>query len=289
MVKADQRRSFASWIEDAFRLSQRRACEIARISVSSKRYLSVKPDQRPLRLRLRELAAVRLRAGYRQLHVFLRREGWKLNHKRVYRVYREEGLSLKRQRRRRHRSATLRVERPSVTRPNEQWAMDFMHDTLAAGSTIRVLTAIDLYTRECVALQAGKGFSGNQVAQILEAAGKERADLPRRIRVDNGTEFTSKALDHWAYWKHVQLDFSRPGKPVDNCFIESFNASVRRECLSQHWFLSVEDAQRTLDVWKEDYNSNRPHSSLGDVPPAEYRRGGKFVPGVERLQNSHAE
>lgn len=287
MVRTCQRRQLVSWIREAYRLSERRACQIARMSASSFRYRSIRPDQRPLRLRLRDLAAVRLAAGYRQLHVFLRREGWRVNHKRVYRLYREEGLSLKRQRRRRHRSGTLRAERPVVTTPNEQWAMDFMHDTLAGGSSIRVLTVIDLHTRECVALKAARTFRGADVGDTLDAAGRDRGGLPRRIRVDNGTEFTSKALDHWAYWSSVQLDFSRPGKPVDNAFIEAFNASLRRECLSQHWFLSLEDAQRTLDSWKEDYNNNRPHSSLGQLPPAEFRRGGFFVPSPERLQNSH--
>jgi putative transposase len=288
MVRAPQRRLLVSWIQAAYRLSERRACGVAMISAASLRYQSVRPDQKPLRLRLRDLAAVRLGAGYRQLHVFLAREGWKVNHKRVYRLYREEGLCLRRQRRRRHRSAAVRAERPAATCPNEQWAMDFMHDTLADRSSIRVLTAIDLHTRECVALEAAKTFSGSDVGRIISLAGERRSDLPRRIRVDDGTEFTSKALDHWAYWNHVQLDFSRPGKPVDNAFIEAFNGSLRRECLSQHWFLSVEDAQQTLNRWKEDYNNSRPHSSLGQIPPAEFRRGGNFVPSLERLQNSHA-
>jgi putative transposase len=288
MVRTSQRRQFVTWIREAYQLSQRRACRIVRLSESSFRYRSVRPDQRPLRLRLRDLAAVRLAAGYRQLHVFLRREGWHVNHKRVYRLYREEGLSLKRQRRRRHRSATLRAERPVVTAPDQQWAMDFMHDTLAGGASIRVLTVIDLHTRECVALQAARTFGGTDVADTLEAARRDRGGLPKQIRVDNGTEFTSKALDHWAYWNGVQLDFSRPGKPVDNAFIEAFNASLRRECLSQHWFFSLEEAQRTLDCWKEDYNNNRPHSSLRQLPPAQFRCGGFFVPSPERLQNSHA-
>lgn len=276
MMRAPQRRVFVAWMRTAYRISERRACGVAMISASSLRYGSVKPDQKPLRLRLRDLAAVRLRAGYRQLHVFLKREGWRVNHKRVYRLYRDEGLCLKRQRRRRHRSAAVRIERPVATSPNEQWAMDFMHDTLADRTSIRILTVIDLHTRECVALQAQRHFSGTEVAAHLDLAGKERGNLPRRIRVDNGTEFTSRSLDHWAYWNQVQLDFSRPGKPVDNAFIEAFNGSLRRECLSQHWFLSVEDARRTLDLWKEDYNNNRPHSSLGQVPPAEFRRGGRF-------------
>ncbi len=274
MVRAPHRRLLVGWIRETYQVSERRACRIAPIARSSLRYQSRRPDQRPLRLRLHDLAGVRLSAGYRQLHVFLRREGWAVNHKRVYRLYREEGLCLKRQRRRRHRSATARVARPPVTAPNEQWAMDFMHDTLASGASIRVLTSIDLHTRECPALKAAPSFSGSGVAEARELAGREAGGLPQRICVDNGTEFTSKALDHWAYWNHVQLDFSRPGKPVDNCFIESFNATLRRECLSQHWFTSVDDAQRTLDAWRDDYNNTRPHGTLGQLPPARYRAGG---------------
>ena len=162
-----------------------------------------------------------------------------------------------------------------------------LHDTLAGGEPIRVLTAIDLCTRECVALIASKTFTGSDVARLLSEAGSKRGGLPRRIRVDNGTEFTSKALDHWAYWNHVQLDFSRPGKPSDNAFIESFNATLRRECLSQHWFLTAADAQQTLDAWREDYNNTRPHGSLADRPPAEYRRTGPWLPGPQRLETSH--
>jgi putative transposase len=239
-----------------------------------------------LRKRLKQLASVRVRAGYKHLHVFLRREGWKVNHKRVYRLYTEEGLTLKRRRPKRHRSASVRRARPMPSQPNEQWAMDFMHDTLAWGTTIRVLTAIDLCTRECVVLRVAKGFTGSDVAGILSGAGQVRGKLPARIRVDNGTEFTSRALDHWAYWNQVELDFSRPGKPVDNAFIESFNATVRRECLSQHWFSGLEDAQRTLGAWKEDYNNARPHGSLANESPARYRRGGHFVPDRSRLENS---
>jgi putative transposase len=172
------------------------------------------------------------------------------------------------------------------TEPNEQWAMDFMHDTLARGQSIRILTAIDLFSRECVVLHAAKGFSGADVGEILTRAGAERGRLPRRIRVDNGTEFTSRALDHWAYWNGVTLDFSRPGKPVDNAFIEAFNGTVRRECLSQHWFMGLEDAQQTLDAWREDYNFTRPHRSLEDQAPARYRGGGYCVPDRNRLGNS---
>ena len=163
--------------------------------------------------------------------------------------------------------------------------MDFMHDTLSDGRSIRVLTAIDIYSRECVALVARKKFSGADVARILERAAVERGALPERIRVDNGTEFTSKALDQWSYWNKVILDFSRPGKPADNAFIEAFNGSLRRECLSQDWFLSLEEAQPILDAWREDYNIVRPHSALRNRAPAWSGRGGYFVPDRNRLQN----
>jgi putative transposase len=161
--------------------------------------------------------------------------------------------------------------------------MDFIHDTLADGRTVRILTAIDVFSRECVALEPAATFRGSDVARILGTAKLER-DLPQRIHVDNGTEFTSKAFDHWAYWNQVELDFSRPGKPTDNPFIEAFNATLRRECLSQHWFIGLEDAPTTLERWKEDYNNTRPHSSLKNLPPAHFRAGGVFTPDRNRLQ-----
>ena len=286
MVRPAQRRALAVWTREAYRLSERRSCRAVGVSRSLVRYRSVRPHQEALRKRLKELASVRVRAGYQQLHGLLRREGWEVNHKRVYRLYTEEGLTLKRRRPKRHRSASARKARPVPSEPNQQWAMDFMHDTLAGGRTLRLLTVIDLCTRECVALVAGRGFAGSDVAATLTSAGQQRGRLPDRIRVDNGTEFTSRALDHWAYWNQVELDFSRPGKPVDNAFVEAFNGTVRRECLSQHWFTSLEDAQRTLDAWREDYNNVRPHGSLANESPAGYRKGGHFVPDRDRIENS---
>lgn len=287
MVRPAQRREVVIWARSAYQLSERKACRAIGVSASFVRYQSRCPDQAPLRRRLRELAGARVRAGYRQLHTYLRREGWRVNHKRVYRLYTLEGLVLKMKRPRRHRSATVRIGRAMACRRDEQWAMDFMHDTLTGSVAIRILTVIDLFSRECVALVASRTFSGGQVAAILSEAKRTRENLPETIRVDNGTEFTSKDLDHWAYWNRVRLDFSRPGKPADNCFIEAFNGSLRRECLSQHWFVGLEDAQRTLDAWKEDYNNHRPHSSLGRIPPAEFRGGGGVLPSPNRLPESH--
>jgi putative transposase len=165
--------------------------------------------------------------------------------------------------------------------------MDFMADALLDGGRIRILTAIDLHTRECVALEVDRSFTGADVTRVLEATRQARG-LPKRIRVDNGTEFTSRAMDYWAYVRGVSLDFSRPGKPVDNAFIEAFNANLRRECLSQHWFHSIEDAQRTLDRWREEYNNERPHSSLGDLAPTPYRVGARLASGQTELAESHS-
>jgi len=160
--------------------------------------------------------------------------------------------------------------------------MDFMQDTLADGRGLRVLTVIDSFTRECLALVAQPRFRGEDVATVLHQIGATRP-LPSRITVDNGTEFTSRALDAWAYWNRVQLDFSRPGKPVDNCLIEAFNGSFRRECLSQHWVASVAEAQHILQAWRVDYNTERLHWSLGHRSPAQQNRGGHFIPGPNRL------
>jgi putative transposase len=224
--------------------------------------------------------------GYRLIHTLLQREGWGVNHKLVYRLYREEGLTLRRRRRKRRRSAVRREQKPMPTGADQRWAMDFVHDTLSGGGMLRIFGAVDLFTRECVALRAGAGFSGAKVAEILSEAGAERASLPDVISVDNGTEFTSKALDHWAYWNRVELDFSRPGKPTDNAHIEAFNSVLRRECLSQHWFIDLEDAQRVLDRWRADYNNFRPHGSLARSTPADFAAGALHSTGPEELENS---
>jgi len=209
-----------------------------------------------------------------------------VNRKRVYRLYREEGLSLRIKRPRRHRTAVARAKTVNPIEPNQVWAMDFMHDTLASRTSIRVLTMVDVATRECVALVAAKSFTGEAVAAILSDVAKQRGRHPEHIRVDNGTEFTSRALDLWAYWNHVELDFSRPGKPGDNSFIEAFNGTLRRECLSQHWFLSIVDAQSILDVWRDDYNEHRPHRSLAGHSPTPFSAGRAGSEDRSKLENS---
>ncbi len=192
-----------------------------------------------------------------------------MNHKRVYRLYREEYLGMRRRPPRRRVSCLKRQIRPLASKKNECWSMDFMSDELYDGRRIRVLTLVDNHTRESLAIHVGQGIRGIDVVGVLEGVVKQHG-RPQTIQVDNGPEFISKDLDLWAYWNKVKLDFSRPGKPTDNAFIESFNGSLRLECLNEHWFLSLEDAREKIESWRQDYNENRPHSSLGNVPPAEF-------------------
>lgn len=270
MVSPTERRRWVGWVQEVFRVSERRACAVGQVHRAMIRYASVRPAQEPLRQRLRELAHSRVSYGYRRLHILLQREGWVVNHKRVRRLYREEGLTQKTTGPKRRKSAVTRTLRPLPSAPNERWAMDFIHDTFADGTAFRVLSVIDLYTRECVALVPQRRFRGEDVAAWLSTVGAERG-LPQVIQADNGSEFTSKALDHWAYWNQVRLDFSRPGKPTDNAGIESFHNSFRRECLTQHYFLDLTEARRVLDTYRVEYNNFRPHSSLANQPPAHFR------------------
>jgi putative transposase len=222
-----------------------------------------------LRMRIKELAETRVRYGYRRLHILLRREGWAINHKRVYRLYLQENLTIRRKRPHRHVSAKVRVEPPKASGPNQLWAMDFVSDTLFDGSSLRVLTLVDHFSRESPVLEVGKGFTGERVSRVLDRIVAKHG-YPKLIRVDNGPEFTSKALDRWAYLNGVQLDFTRPG--TDNAIIESFNASLRKECLNQHWFFSIDDAKSKIENWRREYNALRPHSSLGNLAPQEFAR-----------------
>ena len=223
---------------------------------------------------MKELASTRVRYGYRRLHILLRREGCPVNAKRVYRLYREEQLQMRTKTPRRRVSCRTRRERPEAERINDCWAMDFMSDELFDGRRFRVLTVVDHFSRESVALEVGQRFRGRDVARILTRAGWERG-LPKTIRVDNGPEFTSKALDHWAYTNGIKLDFSRPGKPTDNALIESFNGRLRQECLNESWFLSLDDAREKVESWRNDYNHERPHSALGNLAPSEFASTGQ--------------
>ena len=234
------------------------------------RYRHRRDPQEALRMRLRDLAASRVRYGYRRLTVLLKREGWKVNAKRIYRLYTEEGLIV-RTKRRKQRAQRQRIAQGSAVRPNQKWSMDFVAQRLVDGRWVRVLTVIDQFTRECLALFADVSLSGEKVAAALDKIVADRG-APQSITVDNGTEFASKAVDLWAYQSAVHLDFIRPGRPVENGYIESFNGKLRDECLNVEVFFSLADARHKLAIWFEDYNHRRPHSSLADRTPAEFAR-----------------
>lgn len=255
-----------------------------RVCRSTCRYQSVAMPQTPLRLRIREIAAARVGWGYRRIWVMLRREGWKINAKRVYRIYSGECLLIKRKNPRRRISAKKRVERPLASGKNHIWSMDFMADQLFDGRRFRLLTLVDNFSRESLAIRAGVSLRGTDVVKALEDVKKKRG-VPKEIRVDNGPEFISKDLDLWACMNDVKLDFSRPGKPTDNAFIESFNGQLRKECLDAHWFLSLEDAQEKVNDWRKDYNEVRPHGSLGNHVPAEIGRLGYIPDKAQTAKN----
>ena len=216
---------------------------------------------------MREIASTRVRFGFWRIYVLLRREGWKANHKRIYRLYKAEGLNLRTKRPRRRKAAANRMDRIVLTRPNQSWSMDFVSDALFDGRKFRAVTVVDNHTRECLAIEVAQSLTGDDVVRVLANSAKERHQYPLRAQADNGPEFVSLALDKWAYENGVTLDFSRPGKPTDNPFIESFNGSLRDECLNTNWFMSLEDAKEKIETWRQDYNHFRPHSSLADVPP----------------------
>jgi putative transposase len=271
VVTTKQRRQVVTHLLAAFPTSsERRACRLVALSRSRWQYRSIRGDDATLRHRLRELAAAKPRWGYQQLHILLRREGHVVNHKKVLRLYREEGLAVTRRRRKKH-VAIARVPLPKPSGRTERWSMDFVSDALFDGRPFRCFTLVDDFTRECVAIDVAHSLPAWRVIHVLERARAERG-LPRSIVCDNGPEFAGKAMDRWAYEHGVVLQFIRPGKPVENAFCESFNGKLRDECLSANWFASLADAQRSIEEWRRDYNEVRPHKNLGRRTPAEFTR-----------------
>ncbi len=268
-------------IVERFGLSVRRACKLIGLSRTSFRYRpTVKPDEEVIRRRLKELAQTRKRFGCPRLHVMLRREGFVINHKRTERLYRQEGLIL-RIRRRKKLSSFLRTDIPKPNYPNHIWSMDFMRDSLAGGRAIKILSILDEWTRKCFRIEVDTSINGVRVTRVLDEIARAEG-LPEIIIIDNGPEFISKALDAWAYQRGVKLTFIRPGKPVENAYIESFNGRFRDECLNENWFLTLEHARGIIEKWRIDYNYERPHSSLGNRTPEEFLRleNEKFSTGM---------
>jgi putative transposase len=259
-------RKEVSWLRGNFQASQQRICGLMQIAVSSFRYRSTRSDEE-LRERLIELARKKPRFGYRRLHIHL--TGEHVNHKRVFRVYREAGLAVRRKARK--RLARAGVPRPALTAANQEWALDFVHDAMASGRAIRVLSVVDECTRECLKLEVDTSFASRRVTRALEAIIEERKK-PLAIRCDNGPEFTSRHFLAWCIEKQIELVHIQPGKPQQNGYVESFNGKLRDECLNVSWFENLWDARRKIAAWQQEFNEERPHSSLGYQTPAEYAR-----------------
>ncbi len=248
-----------------FGLSQRRACQLMGLSRCSFRYRARRQEDALVRERLKQLAREYPRWGYRFLGVLLGREGHMVNHKRVLRLYREEGLKLRPKKRR--KVVSVQREKPQdTTGINQKWSMDFVSDTLSCGRRFRALTIVDCHSRECLALEVDTSLNGERVVRVLERL-KETRGLPVVIQTDNGPEFTGHALDAWAYKNRVKLFFIEPGKPVQNAHIESFNGKLRNECLNLEWFMSLREARTVIEKWRNCYNGFRPHSALDNLPP----------------------
>lgn len=276
---------------EAAQCSERHACgqlEVLRAMVRYQRRESrfAQANER-LRVRLRELAEERRRWGYRRLHVLLEREGWSVNRKRVYRIYVEEKLMVRRRKRRRRLGAQTRVLLAPPTRKNETWAMDFLQDALATGRKVRTLAIEDAYSREMLAIEVDTSLPAMRVVRVLEKLRAARG-LPVRIVIDHGTEFTSQSLNQWSQQNQVALHFITPGRPMENGYIESFHGKFREECLNEQWFLTLEDARETIESWRIDYNQARPHSALGYRTPEEFSKGCANVESKKRFPHSHS-
>jgi putative transposase len=285
MGLVDQR-SDARWLLSQYAASERRVCGLMGVAASSYRYESKRTDE-PLRTRLVELAREKPRFGYRRLHVLLRRGGERVNHKRLHRIYCEAGLRI----RRKKRKHCVREGKPLVVRTsaNQEWALDFVHDAVACGRAIRVLSVVDAYTRECLALEVDTSFASRRVTRVLEAIIVERG-VPQAIRCDNGPELTSRHFLAWCVDRQIELLHIQPGKPTQNARIESFHGRLREECLAVCWFQNLFDARRKIAAWRKEYNEERPHSSLGYKTPKEFAQAQAvgFYTAVREARDSNA-
>jgi putative transposase len=268
-------------------VSERRACKLLGVDRASYRY-EPKPDRNAkLREELVQLARQKPRYGYRRLHAVLERRGEAVNVKRVYRLYAEQGLAVRR--RRRKRLVRERVAESRLIRANQEWAMDFIVDGLANGRMVRILSVVDAFTRECLALEADTSLGSGHVTRALDRLIEERG-LPENVRSDNGPEFTSRRMLGWAEERKIILVHIQPGRPMQNGHVESFHGRLRDECLNVSWFRTLNDVRRTLDNYREEYNCERPHSSLAYRTPAEFRRalGYGAVESKERFPQLHS-
>ena len=253
-------------------VSIRRACSLIDLNRSTYQYQSrSRADEALLRNRLKELALQRPRFGSPRLTVLIRREFGVVNHKRVERIYAEEGLQVPLRRKRRRRGIMRQVPLALPSRPGERWSMDLVADSFSDGRRFRSLTVVDDFSRECPAIEVDTSISGARIVRVLERL-SESYRLPKVIVTDNGPEFTSRAMLAWADENNIRLHFIAPGKPTQNAFVESFNGKFRDECLNENWFRDLQDAREKIEAWRHDYNTQRPHRSLQHMTPQEYRK-----------------
>jgi len=270
MVTPAARREAVAHLRVAFEVSERRACSTLGADRTSIRYRSTRPDDAAIRARLRELAGIRRRFGYRRLHILLRREGIVMNHKKLRRLYREERLQVRR-RGARKRALGTRAPMTLPQGPNQRWSLDFLSDAFADGRRFRILAIVDDFTRECLALVPDTSLPGLRVARELDVLIAVRG-RPAMCVSDNGTELTGMAVLHWSQQTRVEWHYIAPGKPQQNAFIESFNGRLRDELLNETLFTSLAHVREALAIWKDDYNTVRPHSALGNLPPAVFAK-----------------
>jgi putative transposase len=278
MVTPAARREAVALLRKSFEVSERRACTALGVDRSSVRYRSIRPDDAPVRARLRELAAIRRRFGYRRLQVLMRREGLVMNHKKFRRLYREERLQVRR-RGGRKRALGTRAPLTIPQGPNQRWSLDFLSDAFADGRRFRILAVVDDFTRECLALTADTSLPGLRVVRELEIIAARRGQ-PLLCVSDNGTELTGMTVLRWCQETRIEWHYIAPGKPTQNAFIESFNGRLRDELLNETLFTSLAQVRAVLAAWKDDYNNVRPHSALGNLTPTEY--ADRSTPGPQR-------
>jgi putative transposase len=262
------RKKAVTWAVREQGYSQRRACGLVGLHPKTYRYASKRSGDEELRIRLRELASQRRRFGYRRLGLMLKRQGIKLNHKKLYRLYKEERLSVRR-RGGRKRALGTRAPMAIPQDRNLRWSLDFVSDTLVSGRRFRILTLVDDFTRECLGLVVDTSLTGLRVVRELDRIVELRG-CPRMIVSDNGTELTSNAILTWQQEHRVEWHYIAPGKPMQNGFVESFNGRLRDECLNEHLFTNLNEARQIIEEWRIDYNTNRPHSSLNGLTPTEF-------------------
>jgi len=253
-----------------FGLSHRRACNALGLNRSTQQYRAKYKDDSNLRKRIREIAEKKRRYGSPRIQTLLRREGILVNHKKTERIYREEGLHI-RKRKRKKITAVIRIDTPKAEYINHKWSMDFVSDSFCTGRKFRSLAIVDDFSRECPVIEVDTSLGGKRVVRVLDRLAETRG-LPKIITMDNGPEFAGEALDEWAYRNGVELNFIRPGKPVENAYAESFNGKFRDECLNEHWFLDMSHAREIIEAWRVEYNTERPHRSLNQLTPAEFAR-----------------